>query len=474
VRRLLLLALCGLALFAAPAQAKPLLGINGNLPRFTELTGQSSRVHQAFLTWGQGQSFGSSFVSLFATLTPIPMIHLGTAQKPPGTNEAISPAAIASGAGDVYLIALNQAISQWGKSIYVRPMAEMNNYISLYSGFDKGGGAKPGHSPSDYRKAFARIYVILHGGSVRSMNARLRPLGIPLLSRDLPVNPFPRLRIVWSPLVGGNPRIPANDAQNYYPGILFVDVEAGDIFEDELGDTAPWADLEELYSQALARKRPFAVPEWGMYDVDDDVFVQHMCRFLKTHGAVELAAFYDSQPGSIFDLQRKPKSLKAYRDCVVPQAAALPFWTTVRRGGGTTTGGGGGQPAGTLQPVVTFVVSGKPVAKSTSNAPSGANELDVNFDPHTGVIGNAVWVGNGKALGPVTTVPLRASGFVFTTNGASGPTPLVPPAGATGIHVVWDPTTGVIKQASWYRVGSPLAVIPIPAGQTAMGFQGGG
>ena len=474
MRRLILLALCGLGFFAAPAQAKPLLGINGNLPRFTELTGQSSRVHQAFLAWGQGQSFGSPFLSLFATLTPIPMIHLGTAEKPPGTKEAISPAAIASGAGDEYLVALNRAISQWGKAIYVRPMAEMNNYINLYSGFDKGGGAKPGHSPADYRKAFARIYVILHGGSVHEMNARLRPLGLPLLSHALPVNPFPRLRIVWSPLAGGNPRIPANDAQNYYPGILFVDVEGGDIFEEELGDTAPWSDLEALYSQAVARKRPFSVPEWGLFGVDDDVFVQHMCRFLKTHDATEEAAFYESKLGSIFDLQPKPRSLKAYRHCVVPHAAALPFWTTVSRGHGTSQGGGGGPPAGTLQPIVTFLVAGKPVTKSASNAPGGADELDVNFDPHTGVIGTAFWVADRKSLGPVTTVPPRATGFVFTTKGAAGPTPLVPPAGATGFHVVWDPTTGAIKKASWYRVGSLLAAIPVSAGQTAIAVQGGG
>jgi hypothetical protein len=35
-------------------------------------------VQQAFLGWGQGLSKGSPFVSLFGTLTPIPMIHLGT------------------------------------------------------------------------------------------------------------------------------------------------------------------------------------------------------------------------------------------------------------------------------------------------------------------------------------------------------------------------------------------------------------
>jgi hypothetical protein len=85
--------------FASSAQAKPLLGITGDLPRFQTLTGQASTVHQAFLGWEQGLSYGSPFVSLFGTLTPIPMIHLGTG-KGTSHKEAITPAEIAAGKGD--------------------------------------------------------------------------------------------------------------------------------------------------------------------------------------------------------------------------------------------------------------------------------------------------------------------------------------------------------------------------------------
>jgi hypothetical protein len=457
VRRLLLLALGGLAIFAAPAHAKPLLGVYGNLPRFAELTGQRSKTHQAFLAWGQGQAFGSPFLSLFATLTPVPMIHLGTARQPPGKTEAISPAGIAAGRGDGYLIALNQAIAQWGKPIYVRPMAEMNNSGNLYSGFDASGAAKPGHAPADYRRAFARIYVILHGGSLRELNRKLGLLRLPRLARPLPINPFPRLRIVWSPLAGGGPRIPANHSQNYYPGILFVDVEGGDIFEEGLGDTAPWAALEELYAQAVARHRPFAVPEWGLFGVDDEAFVQHMCRFLKTHPATEQAGFYESRAGSIFDLQPKPRSLAVYRECVVPAGGALPSWAAVRRRG---------DPAGVeavLRPAVRFSAAAQPIA-----APGGADELSVNFDPHTGLIGSAFWRRDGKALGPVASLPPRATGFVLATKGSRSSTPVVPPPGATGLHVRWDVETGVIEKAAWYRVGRLLARIPLAAEQTAL------
>ena len=191
-----------------------------------------------------------------------------------------------------------------------------------------------------------------------------------------------------------------------------------------------------------------------------------MCTFLKTH-SVEEAGYYESRPGSILDLQPKPKSLAVYRACVVPLAGPLPFWARIRRGGTGTAGS-------SSQPSVVFVVAGKASAKSTANAPAGANELDVNFDPHTGVIASAFWVHDGKSLGPIATLPPRATGFLFRTKGSGSPSPLTPPNGATGLHVVWDPAKGTIVKAQWFRVGSFLASIPVSFGQTAIALEAGG
>jgi PKD repeat protein len=306
-----------------------LLGITGNLARFQGQTGQASTVDQAFLGWEQGRSYGSSFAVLFQTHAPIPMIHLGT--KGRNGREAITPGGIASGQGDAYLVALNEAIAVWGKGIYIRPMAEMNSSATAYAGYLANGQPRDAaHSPASYRKAFARIYVILHGGAASAVNAKLQQLGLPpLRGGDLPVNPFPRLRIVWSPLASDNPRVPGNAAVHYYPGAAFVDVEGGDIYDEHLTDTAPWQGLEHLYSAERSRQKPFSVPEWGLFQLDDPAFVQHMCTFLKTHGATELAAFYESKPGSIFDLESKPKSRAAYRSCITPLGGKLPDWATV-------------------------------------------------------------------------------------------------------------------------------------------------
>jgi hypothetical protein len=456
--RVLLVGLCALV-FASAAQARPLLGITGDLPRFESLTGQDSTVHQAFLGWGQGLSYGKPFVGLFQTLEPIPMIHLNTGLGS-AAKEAITPAQIAAGKGDGYLVALNEAIAEWGRGIYIRPMAEMNNYVNLWSGFTKSGAPKPGHAPADYRRAFARIYLILHGGSAATIGAKLKALGMPGITNDLASNPFPRLRIVWAPLAGGNPRIGANAPQNYYPGKKYVDVDAGDIFEETLGDTAPWNALEDLYKASVKHGRPFAIPEWGLFGVDDAKFVTHMCSFLKTHPRTEEAGFFESKPGAIFDLEPKPQSRAVYRSCITLLGAPLPAWANATGTPGSATGA-----------AVTFTSGGQPVG-SAVRAPIGADEIEVNIAPATGVIGSAFWIRGGKAVGKIA-LPAGADGLVFQTKpGGNAPDPIIRPRVGTDFHVKWS-SSGTIVSAWWTRVGTVLAQIPVDAGQTSIAFTQG-
>ena len=334
------------------AATGPLLGVNGNVARFKSQTGQASNVHHAFLHWEQGLSWGSPFAALLPTLGPVPMLHLGTEGQ--NSPEAITPGGIAAGQGDGYLLALNRAIAVWNKGIYVRPLGEMNNSKNAWSGYRPNGQPKDAaHSPATYREAFSRIYVILHGGSTSAVNAKLRQLGQPPVQGELLSNPFPRLRIVWSPLAADVPRVAGNAAELYYPGRGYVDVEGGSIYDERLTDTAPWQGLEELYRFSRSHQKPFSVPEWGL-QVDDPAFVQHMCTFLKTHPATEVAAFYESSPSSRYDLGSKPKARAAYRECITPLAGTLPPWA-----------------AGTAPKLVAL--------KLTSSPGSGPAPLDVQF-----------------------------------------------------------------------------------------------
>lgn len=442
---------------ASAAQAKPLLGVLGNEGRFETLTGQKSTVRLAFLGWGQGLSYGSSFVPLFKTLGPIPMIHLNTGRGS-SRSEAITPAQIAAGKGDGYLEALNQAISQYGSGIYVRPMAEMNNSGNLWSAYTASGAAKPGHSTSDYKRAFARIYLILHGGRAATINAKLKALGEPPVAHDLASNPFPRLRIVWNPLAGGSPRIPGNAAQAYYPGRAYVDVEGVDIYDEAGG--APWQAVQALYQAAVSRHKPFAIPELGLIDVDDPGFITTACAFLKTHH-VEEASFYEGRAGGPFDIATKPKTRAAYSKCLPLLGAPLPAWAAASTTGGTTTSAGA---------TISFTSGGQSIG--SISAPIGADELELDIVPSTGEIVKGYWIRGGKAMGPMT-VPSGATGTVFSTSTTgAGPAPIIRPRAGTDFHVKWS-SSGTLTSAWWTRVGKLLAQIPLTSGQTSIAMTQG-
>jgi len=311
MRRLLVVALISLIAVPAAHAAPPLLGIKGQMARFQELTLQNSRVGHAIVGWSQGVSWGSPFLDLFQTLGEIPMIGLATGGKP-GQSEVITPQQIALGGGDQYLIGLNNAVNTFGKPIYIRPFGEMNGYWNAYCAYTKSGKVKPGHQTSWFRKAFARVYLIVHGGPAATINAKLKALGLPPISKDLPENPMPTVRVIWNPQGYGDPDLPGNSAQAYYPGDAYVDVVGNDLYD--IRGKAEWAANERLY-KAHPRK-PYSFPEWGLWGIDDPAFVKKMGQFVRTHPRTEMLAYFESVPGSIFDLATKPQSKAAYRQVI--------------------------------------------------------------------------------------------------------------------------------------------------------------
>jgi hypothetical protein len=298
---------------AKPAAVnKPLLGVAGDTGRFQTQTSQRTSVPSVFLGWGQGQTWGSPFARLFATLPPIPMIHIGT-KLPRVQREAISPQGIAQGRGDSYLSALAEAVAAYNSRIYVRFLAEMNNPGTLYSPRDRRGRSRgPSHSPAQYVRAFRRAYLILHGGTADELNAKLRAARLPGVSRDVPVNPASRLTIIWNPVAG------ISLATEFYPGNAYVDMVGNDMYASTPG-IASYAANEQLYRRYASK--PYALPEWGLQGIDDETFVRRICAFLKARARTRLAAYYEARPGSPFDLASKPKSRAEYKRCVTPIGA---------------------------------------------------------------------------------------------------------------------------------------------------------
>jgi hypothetical protein len=279
--------------------AKPQLGILGDAPRFTQLTGQRSTIRHVFAGWHQGHAL----TKLLENLRPIPMLAI---------KSGMPTADIAQGRGDDFLVQLNQAVAGFGELVYVRPMPEMNGHWNTYCAFNKDGSSRgPRYSTAAFRKAFARVAILSRGGSAREMSAKLRKLGLPGVSSDLPRT---RARIVWNPQGYGAPDLPGNSAAAYYPGDAYVDVVANDLYRQATG--AAWEANEALY-RAHPRK-PYAIPEWGLWGIDDPSFVEKMAAFVKTHPRVEFIAYFNSKPGSVWDLASKPRSRAAYRKHITP------------------------------------------------------------------------------------------------------------------------------------------------------------
>ena len=294
----------------APRRAELLLGLLGDPTRFDRLTGQGTRVRLVNVGWGQGDSYGSTFAELFATMGERPMLGLSTARR--GAAD-ITPGQIARGAGDDYLIALNQALAAWGRPIYVRPFGEMNGHWNTYCAFNRDGSPRDAdHSTAMFKKAFARVSIVVRGGS--NVNARLARRGLRPIDGALEENPF--VRVVWNPQGYGNPELPANSAQAYYPGDDVVDIVGDDLYYQ---GKAEWDAAEDLYKAHPTK--PFGFPEWALWGLDEPSFVERMATFLRTHPRTEFALYYSGNPGSVYDLAKKPRSLAAYKRLIVPLGA---------------------------------------------------------------------------------------------------------------------------------------------------------
>lgn len=302
--------------------AKLRLGITGDPARFATQTGQASTVRSFFLGWEQGWRWGSRFEVMLGRNSPIPMFHIGI--KGRNKRVAVTPLQIANGQGDAFFAVLNQGVAAYGKLVYARLMAEANHCQQEYAAFTCGGGSRgPANAPKAHADALARFFVILHGGAAAEMSARLEARGLPpYRGGDLPVNPPSLLRVIWNPLGGARPSIPANAVERFYPGDAFVDLVGNDMYGSSRGWSGP--QNEALWRFARDHRKMFSLPEWGLELDDAPEFVEYICDFVKRHAGIELAAYYEAKAGSPWDLQPRPQSRDRYRRCLTPLGKPAP------------------------------------------------------------------------------------------------------------------------------------------------------
>jgi hypothetical protein len=292
VMRWLLALVCVLVVPACPVSAsgseevsRTQLGITGDPARFARLTGQRSTIRHNFLGWHQG----NALPQILGSLRPIPMIAIKT-------GGAITPASIASGRGDAFLVQLNRAVADFGGLVYIRPLPEMNGHWNDYCAYNRDGSRRSAqHSTAAFKRAFRRIAIFARGGPAAKVAQGLRRAGVPVPA-NLDLAPT-EARIVWNP-----------------QGYGYVDVVANDLYDQ--GFNAAWEANEALYR--AHRNKPYALAEWGLWGIDDPAFVEKMAAFVKSHGRIEFLAYFNSKPGAIWDLQSKPRSRAVYRRLITP------------------------------------------------------------------------------------------------------------------------------------------------------------
>jgi hypothetical protein len=237
------------------------------------------------------------------------MLHIST-QDGYGTREVVTPRGIAQGGGDAYLVKLNRRIAEHGRPTYVRLMAEMNQANSGYSAFDRSGRPRGrSHSAAAFKRAWKRSTLILRGGPVAGIDARLARLGLP------PVRgvgdgelPRPAVAMVWVPQTRGTPDIPANMPRAYWPGGDYVDWVGTDFYSRF--PNFHW--LEDFYRDF--RGKPFVFGEWALWGSDDPGFVNQLFGWIGRHSRVRMVVYNQGAlTDGPFRLKRYPRSRAALR-----------------------------------------------------------------------------------------------------------------------------------------------------------------
>jgi hypothetical protein len=289
-----------------PPPGKVFAGVSGGgLSTFDAAAGKHSPVLQSFAAW---DATGTGYLTSARHADARSMIHIST--KSMSGHEAITPRGMAMGHGDAHLLYLNRTMAGSGQVVYVRLMAEMNGSWNPYSAYNAGGIARnQAHSTRNFKKAWRRVVLVLRGGDVAALNARLRRLRMPRLRGASGTLPTPTVSFVWDPEVWGDPNVPGNAARAYWPGAAYVDWVGTDFYSK----FPNYRGLNAFYEEF--RGKPFAFGEWALWGRDDPGFVRGLFAWIRAHKRVRMVMYNQGTDvsRSPFVLARYPRSAAALR-----------------------------------------------------------------------------------------------------------------------------------------------------------------
>jgi hypothetical protein len=295
---------------------------NTDLDRFASQVKAHPAVEEDFYSWDTPLSTGA--LQRWQQTKTRGILSLSTA--PGGANEVIDPKQIAKGRGDFYILRLNESIASSGQVVYIRLMPEMNGSWNPYGAFNANGSRRPSsHSTEQYRQAWRRFSIIVHGGTLKGINRRLHKLHMPRLLRARSEHARvyaragvgrnlakPKVAMIWNPQTISSPNVKGNSPQAYWPGAQYVDWVAADIYS-KYATPGVKSALTSFYKRYSAF--PFAITEYAPWDNDSKgAFVRWLFGWAKHHDRTRMLVYYRSVFfGSPFDISRYSRAEQSLR-----------------------------------------------------------------------------------------------------------------------------------------------------------------
>jgi hypothetical protein len=288
---------------------------------YVQMAGKHPAVYQEFVGWGQ---WLPTITQDAKTNRARLMMMVSTRF---GARNMISPYGIATGGGDQWLIGLAQQIASSGNVTYLRLMAEMNNCNNAYAADNCDGSSRgPQYSSAAFKQAWRRATLIMRGGVVALIDRQLAALHLPALRTTQRYLPTPKVSMVWVPMVGGSPDVPALEPDAYFPGRRWVDWVGTDFYSRYPN----WQGLSAFYS-AYAHVAPFTFGEYAIWDGDNPSWARTLFGFVSSHPDTRMLVYNDASPD--FWLSHFPASAAVIRSqLAAPKFLAYaPEWAPTAR-----------------------------------------------------------------------------------------------------------------------------------------------
>jgi hypothetical protein len=292
-----------------PPAGDVLTGISGDdATQFAEETGKHPAVFGSFVTWGHPLTWAFSDAEGTHALV---MLHISTTMGADGP-QMITPAGIADGSGDGYLLSLAAMIAKHDAPVYIRLLPEMNNANNAYSADNMYGDPRgPAYTHQIFKQAWRRVVTILRGGPVSGIDAQLATLDLPPVqgisaSASIPTSP---IAFIWSPETAGTPNVRSESAASYWPGRAYVDWVGTDFYSA----FPNFAGLRRFYKEFP--RKPFVFAEWAMWESGSPAFVKQFFTFVNAHKRVRMILYNQGYgPQSPLLLSKYPAAAAAIRD----------------------------------------------------------------------------------------------------------------------------------------------------------------